>query len=241
MPSPTRLSEARYAETLRAGLATGAFASKGERTRYRLRIAAAEALEADGFQKLKVADVCRRANVALGTFYVYFRDKTEIAIDVVMSFIDLLYEQAREGARGANEYDSIYRTNLFFVLAYRANPGLMRCHVQLQSQEPEFRAHWEPRHRTWLEILARSILRRSEPGRLTRERALKIAAALEGMVFNYLYSAAVTRESLIESDSSDPAEMAETLSVLWYRGVHGRDPDHLRGTMTAHDPEIARS
>lgn len=224
---PPRLAEARYADYLRQRLATGAFSSKGERTRFRLRIAAATALEEGGFQDLKVSDVCSLAQVALGTFYVYFRDKTEIAIDVVMSFVDLLYEQAREEARGAEEYGAIYRTNLFFVLAYRTNPGLVRCHVQLQSQVPAFRSHWEPRHRRWQETLARSILRRSADPSLTHERALKIGAALEGMVFNYLYAAAVTRESLIESEDSDPAEMAETLSVLWYRGVHAKDPDHL--------------
>ncbi len=214
-----------YADHLRAQLATGSFATKGDRTRHRLRIAAAQALEEGGYQGLKVADVCTLADVALGTFYVYFRDKSEIACDVVMSFIEHLYEGAREVARGAGEYAAIYRTNLFFVQAYRANPGLMRCHVQLQSDEAAFRAVWLPRHKAWLETIARSIARRSTDPAMTPARALKVAGALEGMVFNYLYSAAVTRQSQTEADDSDPAEMAETLSVLWYRGVHGRDPD----------------
>jgi AcrR family transcriptional regulator len=213
-----------FADHLKAGLATGAFASKGDRTRYRLRIAAAQALEEGGYQGLKVADVCTLADVALGTFYVYFRDKTEIATDVVMSFIDHLYEGAREVARGQGDYETIFRTNLFFVQAYRANPGLMRCHVQLQSDEASFRALWQPRHRAWLETLARSIQRRSRDPAMTPARALMVATALEGMVFNYLYAAAVTRELQIEPVDSDPAEMAETLSVLWYRAVHGRDP-----------------
>ena len=214
-----------YADHLRGLLTSGSFATKGDRTRHRLRVAAAQALEEGGYQGLKVADVCTLADVALGTFYVYFRDKSEIASDVVMSFIEHLYEGAREVARGAGDYASVYRTNLFFVQAYRANPGLMRCHVQLQSDEPAFRAVWLPRHKAWLDTIGRSIARRSSDPAMTPGRALKLAAALEGMVFNYLYSAAVTRNSLIETDDSDPAEMAETLSVLWYRGVHGRDPD----------------
>ena len=214
-----------YADHLRGLLTSGTFATKGDRTRHRLRVAAAQALEEGGYQGLKVADVCGLADVALGTFYVYFRDKSEIACDVVMSFIEHLYEGARDVARGAGDYDSVYRTNLFFVQAYRANPGLMRCHVQLQSDEPTFRAVWLPRHKAWLETIGRSIARRSSDPAMTPGRALKLAAALEGMVFNYLYSAAVTRDSQIEADDSDPAEMAETLSVLWYRGVHGRDPD----------------
>ncbi|MGQ0566897.1 MAG: TetR/AcrR family transcriptional regulator [Gemmobacter sp.] len=224
-PQPVVARPRTYADHLRDTLASGTFATKGERTRHRLRIAAAQALEEGGYQGLKVADVCTLADVALGTFYVYFKDKTEIASDVVMRFIDHLYDGAREVARGAGDYDSIFRTNLFFVQAYRANPGLMRCHVQLQSDEPGFRAIWQPRHRQWLDTLARSIQKRSRDPAMTAPRALKVAAALEGMVFNYLYAANVTHALQIEPDGSDPAEMAETLSVLWYRGVHGRDPD----------------
>lgn len=218
-----------YADHLRGQLTTGSFATKGDRTRHRLRVAAAQALEEGGYQGLKVADICALADVALGTFYVYFRDKSEIACDVVMSFIEHLYQGARDVARGASDYAAIYRTNLFFLQAYRANPGLMRCHVQLQSDEPEFRAVWLPRHRAWLETIARSISRRSADPAMTPDRALKVAGALDGMVFNYLYSVAVTRQSQIEADDSDPADIAETLSVLWYRCVHGRDPDRSEG------------
>lgn len=224
-PAPVDQRPLVYADQLQAGLETERFASKGDRTRYRLRVAAARALEDGGYQGLKVADVCALADVALGTFYVYFRDKTEIASDVILSFIDSLYEGAREAARGTDDYTSIYNTNLFFVHAYRANPGLMRCHVQLQSDAPEFRALWQPRHRRWIETLARSIQKRSRDPAMTPARALKVAAALEGMVFNYLYSAAVTRELLVEPGDADPEEMAAILSQLWYRGVHGRDPE----------------
>ena len=213
-----------YPEYLKARLASETFATKGDRTRYRLRVAAVEALEEGGYQNLKVATVCALADVAMGTFYVYFRDKTEIATDVVLSFIDHLYQGAHAVARSTSDYGSIYNTNLFFVRAYRANPGLMRCHVQLQSDEQVFRDLWLPRHRKWMETLGRSIQRRSKDPLMTQARSLKVAAALEGMVFNYVYAAAVSRDSLIESSDSNAEDMAEILSTLWYRGVHGCDP-----------------
>ena len=76
-----------YADYLSGSLETLSFASKGDRTRYRLKIAAARALEEMGYTDLKVADVCANANVALGTFYVYYKDKNEIAIEVVIADI----------------------------------------------------------------------------------------------------------------------------------------------------------
>src|SRR5690242_10782142 len=45
---------------------------KGQRTRFRLKIAAIAALAEVGYQDLKVSDVCERAEVAQGTFYSYF-------------------------------------------------------------------------------------------------------------------------------------------------------------------------
>lgn len=215
-----------YVDHLRAALATNTFRTKGDRTRHRLRIAAAEALEADGFQGLKVGEICARADVAQGTFYVYFRDKIEIAVDVLTGFIDSLYEAVGEVARGKDDFESVRLSNLFFLKVYTANRGLMRCHVQMLSQEPAFAAVWLPRHRQWQERLARSIERRTG-GRLAGARALAVAAALEGMVFNHLYSAVVMSDELADDDGTRAAEMAEMLAILWYRAVFARDPDHL--------------
>lgn len=230
----------RHADRLRAALAGGEFATKGDRTRQRLRIAAAEVLEAEGFQGLKVSDICERAEVSQGTFYVYFRDKIEIAVDVLIGFIDDLYDQAREASRGKDDFATIRASNLFFIRVYSANRGLMRCHVQLQSQEPAFGAEWEPRHRRWHEKLARSIERRTQ-ARLSGAAALAVATALEGMVFNYLYTAVVTHDALADDDGTRAEEMADMLSLLWYRAVFATDPPHLTSGGAGHARASGRS
>jgi AcrR family transcriptional regulator len=217
-----------YADHLRAALGTAALRTKGDRTRQRLRIAAAEALEAEGFQGVKVSDICARADVAQGTFYVYFRDKVEIAVDVLIGFVDWLYEFVRDASRGKDDFESIRLSNLLFIRICSANRGLMRCHVQMLSQEPAFAAVWLPRHREWLERLGRSIERRTG-GRLAGRQALAVATALEGMVCNHLYATIVTRNELAGDDGTRAGEMAEMLAILWYRAVYARDPDHLPG------------
>lgn len=215
----------RYADYLAEGLATLSFSSKGDRTKYRLKIAAARALEEIGYQEVKVSDICAYAEVALGTFYVYYKDKNEIAIEVVLEFIEHLYERARQVGRGRSEFDAILNTNRFFVAAYRANPGLMQCHVQLQSQLPEFREVWRPRHLKWIEAIARSITRRGNYRIGPHGSALAVAHALEGMVFHYLYSVIVTRDFLFEEeDPSHADDLALMLSTVWYRAVYCKDP-----------------
>lgn len=215
----------KYADILRYELETGHFPTKGDRTRQRLRIAAAETLEETGYQDLKVSSICERASVALGTFYVYFTDKTEISIDIVLGFVNHLYVIAQQVSRGKDEYTSIYNTNLCFTHAYNANGGLMRCLVQLQSHEPGFREVWEPRHEEWLQTLARSLEKRTKEPGISHKRALNMALALEGMVFSYLYAVAVERESPIAEAETDPEEIAHLLSLLWYRATHGRNPE----------------
>lgn len=217
----------RYADYLAEGLGSLSFSTKGDRTKYRLKIAAARALEEIGYQDLKVSDVCSYAEVALGTFYVYFRDKNEIATEVVLDFVDYLYERARQVGGGNNEFEAIMNTNRLFISAYQANPGLMQCHVQLQSQLPEFRKLWQPRHRKWIEGLARSISRRGNYSDTMPGSAMTVARALEGMVFHYLYSIIVTKDSVMEEDKFEPDELALMLSTLWYRAVYCKDPPNV--------------
>ncbi|WP_119274106.1 TetR/AcrR family transcriptional regulator [Taklimakanibacter deserti] len=215
----------KYADHLAGGLETLAFGSKGDRTKYRLKIAAARALEEIGYQDTKVADICAYAQVALGTFYVYYRDKNAIAIEVVLEFDEFLYEQAKQVGRGTTEFDAILNTNRAFVAAYRTNPGLLQCHVQLQSQLPEFRELWRPRHQKWIENLARSIERRGNYKENLPGSPLAVAHALESMVFHYLYSIIVGKDALFnEEDPSHADDLALMLSTLWYRAVYGKDP-----------------
>src|SRR5690242_11581774 len=56
---------------------------RGQRTREKL-LRAAETLFGDkGYEHASIADITREAEVALGTFYVYFPDKQSIFVEVV--------------------------------------------------------------------------------------------------------------------------------------------------------------
>ena len=228
----------RFADELRIALATGSFRTKGDRTRQRLRIAAAEVLETEGFQNLKVSDICASADVAQGTFYVYFRDKVEIAVEVLTGFTEALYKGIRDASRGKDDFDAIRSSNLYFIKVYSANRGLMRCQVQMLSQEPAFAAAWLPRHRDWQEGIAASIERRTM-GQIAGAHALAAAMALEGMVFHHLYNALIIRNEILDDDGTAVEEMAEMLSILWYRAVYARDPDHaVAGWRPAHGARV---
>ncbi|MGF1609714.1 MAG: TetR/AcrR family transcriptional regulator [Kiloniellales bacterium] len=214
----------RYTDFLERELDRREFSSKGERTRFRLKLAAAKALEASSFPDLKVADVCQNAEVALGTFYVYFPDKSAIATEVLLDFGDELYAQAQRVARGSNDFEAILLTNQFFVAAYRMNSGLIRCLVQLEDQVPEFRLRWRERRLQWLGQIAFSLKRRTTAADTSEHLRLQVAYALEGMVFQYLYDVFVRQEPTLSRFAGKPEYIAELLSVLWYRAVYCENP-----------------
>jgi AcrR family transcriptional regulator len=214
----------RYTDYLQAQLQSRSFASKGERTRFRLKIAAARALQDGGYQDLKVADICQRAHVALGTFYVYFPDKSVIATEVLLDFGDALYAQAQRIAHGSSDFEAILLTNQFFVAAYQRNSGLVRCLIQLEDQIPEFRTRWRERRLHWLARIARSIARRSGHPEIADSTCMQIAYALEGLVFQYLYDVFVRQEPILKRNAGSAQQIAELLSVLWYRAVYCENP-----------------
>jgi AcrR family transcriptional regulator len=58
---------------------------KSARTRGRLMDAAAEVFARDGFQAASVNEIARQADLSNGAFYVYFKDKDEIAGAVALA------------------------------------------------------------------------------------------------------------------------------------------------------------
>jgi AcrR family transcriptional regulator len=236
----------RYADHLAASFEGRTFPSKGDRTRYRLKVAAVRCLEESGFQDLKVSDICLSAGLALGTFYVYFDDKSEIAGEVLLEFVEYLYENAHQQARGHGEFESILITNRFFLAAYQANAGLVRCFLQFGDQFPAFRERWNTRRLKWVETLARSISKRSAKADTVRPVFMEMAFALEGMVWHYLYDVFVRRDSFFQHDAEKAGEVAELLSVLWYRAVYCENPPteqivHVRDILDLHPTSTARS
>ncbi|MGA9525667.1 MAG: TetR/AcrR family transcriptional regulator [Myxococcaceae bacterium] len=57
--------------------------ARGQRTRRRLLESAEAEFGKNGFEAASIADITRRAGVALGTFYVYFPDKRALFLEVV--------------------------------------------------------------------------------------------------------------------------------------------------------------
>lgn len=83
----------------------------GVETRARLLRIARETFEEKGYHRTSIAEICRRASVANGTFYRYFDGKDEVFLHLAEQLAEGLELAVSEALRGVSgTYDRIHRT-----------------------------------------------------------------------------------------------------------------------------------
>src|SRR6266542_6742949 len=74
--------------------------ARGQRTRQRLIDAAEQVFGELGYHNAGIVEITQKANVALGTFYLYFPDKRAIFRDLVQTLNERLRTTIRERVDG---------------------------------------------------------------------------------------------------------------------------------------------
>jgi AcrR family transcriptional regulator len=108
---------------------------KSARTRARLMDAAVTILARDGFEAASVNEIARAAGVVNGTFYVYFRDKDDVAAAVALHIAAAVTHRLDEAMRGID--DAVARV-----------ATATRRFIELSSAQPDWgrallRAAWQ--------------------------------------------------------------------------------------------------
>jgi AcrR family transcriptional regulator len=77
------------------------FDRRREKTRLDLLAAAERVISAKGFHRTRIADIAQEADVGLGTFYLHFRTKNEIFIELIEQGAGQLLDAIRHAKAGA--------------------------------------------------------------------------------------------------------------------------------------------
>ncbi len=198
---------------------------KGARTRDRLKIAASDLLNKISYKKMRVSDICDVAKVSPGTFYLYYKNKTEISKEVVGEFVELFYDTV-ETVNTTDTFQSIFSANRAAMSVARANPGLMRGLVQLGEDESDFAIQEFEINNSWTLRMAHSIAKNLDMENLAI--AHFAANAMSAMMDQWISRIIVAEDTYIAALVSDLSlsddDMCECLSVLWYRAIYGKNP-----------------
>lgn len=238
--APVKLAEvsaaARFGDILRTQQLEEGAKRKGERTRDRLKLGAVEVLGDVGYRRLRVSDICERADISPAAFYLYFKNKKEITIEVLTEFLEALSKSARtpEG-QSLSVYEGIYHSNLSWITAVRANAGLMRCLLQLSDETPEFKRLNERSGYEWFAHVTRGLLRRLPDVQIDENTMMLAVYALGGMMDEISRRLLVARDpqlkSLVNGAAPSDAAFAEFLSIIWYRALFCAEPPEAKSSV----------
>lgn len=222
---PRSTAATKPAATPKGHKVPGPRGSKGEKTKAAIKQAVLRVLARHGYQAMRISDICDEAGVSLGNFYIYFEDKVDVTREVMTEFIERQFGDFYAVPKQASAYAAIYAANQRYIDILEKNGPLNRALGETLYAIPEVRKLWDRTTAEFAAVIARAIARRC-PGSAPHEGARLLAAyALQGMLDTVLLSYYAWKNRDIRATTHSAEELCGYLSVLWYRGVYGRDPD----------------
>ncbi|MEQ9586701.1 MAG: TetR/AcrR family transcriptional regulator [Parvibaculaceae bacterium] len=203
---------------------------KGERTRDRLKVAASELLNEESYQELRITDICDRAGIAPGTFYLHYENKQILTIEILSEYVEMWTDLSSQTTADIDDdgdmFEAIYHTNLIYIQLAQLNPGLTRCVLQISDIEPEFAAFV---HATSSQVYARTVAAIAKRTRLPSSPLLLLTInALGSMMDDIVRRLFVMRDPHLNSCISEmkmsTEDLAKHLTMIWYRSIFGEDP-----------------
>jgi AcrR family transcriptional regulator len=199
---------------------------KRERTRNRFKAGAARILESEGYHPLQMSRVCKELGLSQGSIYNYFKDKKELALEVMTEFCERQFDVLRDAQSKGDAFSKIYEATLAHVRFFSLNVGLTRCLSHLCDEMPEFTELWHRLNYGWIMLNARAFQRRA--GVDDWNAALALARSLGALVDGVAHEVYVRRNPNFGEYAESPERLAELLSVLWHRTAYAGNPESER-------------
>jgi AcrR family transcriptional regulator len=202
--------------------------TKGERTKKRLMSAARRSLATHGYHAARIEDIAKAADVSKGTFYLYFENKRAITLAVMAELLAEGQQELLASRTGDDPFLEILEPTAAYVRAVIENGGLVRALLQFVHDDSEAARIWADTTHQWLARVNRVMDSRLGKGTTDAATRTLVAYAMNWMVDGVLQSLLARDDSHLREVVQSPEQLAETLSVLWYRAVYGENPDPER-------------
>ncbi len=212
------------AEHLASELAAAGKLGRAEVTRRRLLSATTALLQQHGFLELTVADICRRAGVAHGTFYLHWKDRRDAVQAVMTTFMQTIRTRRPPARPGQDFFERLVTGHLYYIEVYRRNAGLMRAQRQLSDMMPEFAAIGLEANLGLARRVLRTAAREAGAGAVPDgPERLATALACIGMVDKLLHDIFIRKLDL----GMDDRALARMFAGIWHSALlRGHNPGH---------------
>ena len=212
-------------------LSERAKSTKGARKRYRTKakILAATALEMErvGYDSMTVDGIVDAADMARGTFYLYFENRADAAKAVLRRYNALRRARRPRGGHSAPRYEAIFRYTQYYVSLYARNAALLVGREALMREAPEEIGRRDRTNERWARVVMRDFCSRVDAPITAMDDpslVLSFRSAI-AMVDELLREIFVYKSPSMKVYTDDIPRIAEVISLAWYRIVYGETPD----------------
>jgi len=206
--------------------------SRGRATRQRLKQALAELLRTHTFHEIRLEDITGRAGVRVSLFYHYFQSKIDITQEVLADMLDAFRAEVAARPRDSSPVAAIHYANQHMVALYSANPGAMRCLLEVTDAVAPFAPMWRELTREWNQRIAASVRRHFPEAFDSEEAYLSLAYALAGTADSFLFEYFVLKNEALCKAHPKEEDVAVFLTAFWYRALYlANPPDDFLGRL----------
>jgi AcrR family transcriptional regulator len=188
---------------------------RGRRTRAALIRAGREAFEEQGFDAVRIDDVCARAGVSHGTFYTYFDSKQRLFREVVAAVVGEMFAASVVGpAAPADPRARIEEANRRYLRAWAGNARLVRMVEHAALSNDAFREMLLELREVFVRRGAEGLRRLQEQGLADPALDPRLTAVmLGGMVEHFAHV------WLDLGERTDERTAVDLLTTLWARAI----------------------
>ena len=215
---------------------------RGEKSRANLKAAAMAVMEEVGYHEMRIVDVTAKAGVASGLFYHYFKDLKSLTLEVLEDYAahSLQVEDIERDVPKGDWYQRMLAHNRLVVRAYVDRPGIMRCLLQLADQDEDFSRLLRRNFIRQLSWLTRQMPRLFPEAAMSQHQAMMVVYTLAGTGETILRDYYVNREEALVEKELAAEEMAELITVMFYRGLFLENPPTEKLSYTANLREMKK-
>lgn len=197
---------------------------RGQATRQRLKDATARLLHTRSYHEIRLEDIARETGVRVSLFYHYFQSKADITHEVLSDLLDGFRGDVAGRPRGDDPLAAIHFANQRMVALYGANPGAMRCLLEVDEDLAPFAPMWRELTLGWNQRIAANIRRQFPEAFGSEAEYLALAYALAGTADSFLFEYFVQKNPALLEAYPGEEDVARFLTTLWYRALYLANP-----------------
>jgi AcrR family transcriptional regulator len=217
------IAPVRYAAYLQAQSSEIKGTRSAKKTRLRLLAALARLLEQADFNDIKVEDITREAGLAKGTFFIYFKTKEDIVLELMTTYLDFERVALPEIEAGDIPYHGVRQIVEWYEKSFEMNHGVLSCLVRLSGNQSYYHKLWLDRNArlldSWTPLAMERLGLDEKHQKLMRHVIHAVGAIMDQAMFE--------RYGLTSVPAEDPLDLEELIEMhvfLIHRAVYGMDP-----------------